>query len=112
MAEALARHGARRHQGRPSDTLNAAVAPLREVGLCVESMPAEGDVQTTSAAIGSSAARHGRLDILMCNAGIRHRKPLAESAEIGGVAVCLAAPAGSYLHGHLLAVDAGLISVA
>ncbi len=80
MAEALARHGA--HvviNGRQADTLDAAAAPLREAGLSIETMPADvGDVEATRAAIDGLAARHGRLDILVCNAGIQHRKPLAE----------------------------------
>lgn len=80
MAEALARHGA--HvviNGRQAETLDAAAAPLRAAGLSIETMPVDvGDVDATRAAIDSLAARHGRLDILVCNAGIQHRKPLAE----------------------------------
>lgn len=80
MAEALARHGA--HvviNGRQAETLDAAAAPLRAAGLSIETMPVDvGDVDATRAAIDSLAACHGRLDILVCNAGIQHRKPLAE----------------------------------
>ena len=46
-------------------------------------------------------------------AWVEGRTPLrrwAEPAEIGGAAVFLSAPAGSYVNGHLLAVDGGMIS--
>jgi len=37
-----------------------------------------GNLEATREAIDNLAARHGRLDILVCNAGIQHRKPLPE----------------------------------
>ncbi len=46
-------------------------------------------------------------------AWVEERTPLkrwAEPPEIGGAAVFLAAPSGSYVNGRLLAVDGGLIS--
>lgn len=80
MAEALARHGA--HvviNGRHAGTLEAAAAPLRAAGLSVQTLAVDvGDVAATVAAIDRLAEEHGRLDILVCNAGIQHRKPLPE----------------------------------
>lgn len=80
MAEALARHGA--HvviNGRQASSLDEAAARLREAGLSVETLPVDvGDVEATREAIDNLAARHGRLDILVCNAGIQHRKPLPQ----------------------------------
>ena len=80
MAEALAQHGA--HvviNGRDAATLETAAAPMRAAGLSVETLAVDvGDVPATQAAIDALAAKHGRLDILICNAGIQHRKPLPE----------------------------------
>ncbi|MEI8266528.1 MAG: glucose 1-dehydrogenase [Betaproteobacteria bacterium] len=80
MAEALARHGAHvAINGRHSESLERAAAPLRAAGLSIETLAVDvGDVAATSAAIDALAHRHGRLDILVCNAGIQHRKPLPD----------------------------------
>jgi len=80
MAEALAQHGA--HvviNGRHEDSLERAAAPLRDAGLSIETLAVDvADVEATRAAIDGLVARHGRLDALVCNAGIQHRKPLPE----------------------------------
>ena len=80
MAEALARHGAHvAINGRHSESLERAAAPLRAAGLSIETLAVDvGDVAATGAAIDALAHRHGRLDILVCNAGIQHRKPLPD----------------------------------
>jgi gluconate 5-dehydrogenase len=80
MAEALAQHGA--HvviNGRHAAALETAAAPLRAAGLSVETLAADvGDIAATRTAIDGLVAKHGRLDVLICNAGIQHRKPLPE----------------------------------
>ena len=80
MAEALARQGAHvAINGRHAASLEAAAAPLRAAGLSIETLPVDvGDVPAARAAIDALAERHGHLDILVCNAGIQHRKPLPE----------------------------------
>ena len=80
MAEALAQQGA--HvvlNGRHRETLDAAVSRLAEKGLAAEAMAFDvTDREAPRAAIGDIAARHGKLDILVSNAGIQHRVPLVE----------------------------------
>lgn len=80
MAEALAQHGA--HvviNGRHEDSLERAAAPLRAAGLSIETLAVDvADVEATRAAIDGLVDRHGRLDVLICNAGIQHRKPLPD----------------------------------
>jgi gluconate 5-dehydrogenase len=80
MAEGLAEAGATvLLNGRHADTLEATVERLRGRGLKAESLPF--DVTNGTAATGaieSIAARYGRLDILVANAGMLHRAPLAE----------------------------------
>lgn len=80
MAQAMAEHGA--HvviNGRNADTLEAAAAPLRRAGLKVDTLACDvGDDVAASRAIDELATKHGRLDVLICNAGIQHRKPLME----------------------------------
>ena len=80
MARAMAEHGA--HvviNGRHGDALEAAAAPIRQNGHLVETAAFDvGDVKAARAAIDGIAARHGRFDVLICNAGIQHRKPLPE----------------------------------
>lgn len=80
MAQAMAEHGA--HviiNGRHTAALEAAAAPLRAAGLKVDTLAFDvGDDVASCRAIDALAAKHGRLDVLVCNAGIQHRKPLAE----------------------------------
>ncbi|MFM7507848.1 MAG: SDR family NAD(P)-dependent oxidoreductase [Rubrivivax sp.] len=80
MAEALARHGAHvAINGRHAQSLEDAAAPLRAAGLSIETLPVDvSDIASARSAIDALAERHGRLDILVCNAGIQHRKPLPE----------------------------------
>ena len=80
IAESLARCGA--HvvlNARDGKALEARVAELHAQGLSGEA--AAFDVNDTVAAercVADIAARHGRFDILVANAGINHRAPLAE----------------------------------
>ena len=80
MAESLARCGA--HvvlNARDAAALDQRVAWLRDQGLSGESAPF--DVTDTAAAercVDDIVSRHGRFDILVANAGINHRAPIAE----------------------------------
>lgn len=80
MAESLARAGA--HvvlNARDEAALNARVTMLRSSGAFGEA--AAFDVNDTPAAercVADIVARHGRLDILVANAGINHREPITE----------------------------------
>jgi len=80
MAQSLAQAGA--HvvlNARDRQAIDTRVAELHAQGLSGEA--AAFDVTDTAAAeacIGSIMARHGRLDILVANAGINHRAPIAE----------------------------------
>jgi gluconate 5-dehydrogenase len=80
MAQAMAEHGA--HvviNGRDAGTLEAAAAPMRKAGLKVDTLACDvGDDAAASRAIDGLATKLGRLDVLICNAGIQHRKPLME----------------------------------
>ena len=82
MAESLARAGA--HvvlNARDGKTLDARVSELRAQGMSGEA--AAFDVNDTASAercIADIAARHGRFDILVANAGINHRAPITEFA--------------------------------
>ena len=80
MARAMAEHGA--HviiNGRHGPALDAAAALLRAEGHRIETLVCDvADTKAACIAIGDLAARHGKLDILICNAGIQHRKPLPE----------------------------------
>ena len=80
MAEAMAGHGALVViNGRHAPALEAAAAPLRQKGLAIETRAFDvGDATAARAAIDEITARHGRLDILICNAGVQHRKPLPD----------------------------------
>jgi gluconate 5-dehydrogenase len=80
MAESLARCGA--HvvlNARDAAALNQQVAALRDQGLSGEA--AAFDVTDSEAAercVDDIVARHGRIDILVANAGINHRAPITE----------------------------------
>ena len=80
MAEALAREGALVVlNGRDATTLNDATVRLRDMGLAAEAQAF--DVSQRGAprtAVESIVDRHGKLDILVSNAGIQHRRPLVE----------------------------------
>jgi len=80
MAEALAAHGATVILGaRHQDALEAKATTLRERGLSAEVAAFDvTDAAAASAAVGTVAERHGRLDVLVNNAGIQHRVPLTE----------------------------------
>ncbi len=83
MAEGLARAGA--HvvlNGRDARTLDAARQELAASGLAVSTAPFDvTDGGAAVAAVASIAARHGRLDILINNAGKVGRAPLAEFTD-------------------------------
>lgn len=80
MARSLTRAGA--HvvlNARDPQALDARIQELQAQGLSGEA--AAFDVTDTAAAeacIGGIVERHGRLDILVANAGINHRSPIAD----------------------------------
>ena len=80
MAESLARCGA--HvvlNARDAAALDQRVTALRDQGLSGEA--AAFDVTDSEAAercVDDIVARHGRIDILVANAGINHRAPITE----------------------------------
>jgi gluconate 5-dehydrogenase len=80
MAEGLAEAGATvMLNGRHADTLEAAAGNLRARGLQAEGLPFDvTDRAAAAAAFESILARHGRLDILLANAGTMHRAPLSD----------------------------------
>lgn len=82
MAESLARAGAHvALNARDDAALRARVAELHALGLSGEAVAF--DVNDTGAAehcVEDLAARHGRFDILVANAGINHRAPITEFA--------------------------------
>lgn len=83
MAQALGEAGAFVVvNGRDAATLDAAVARLKAAG--VEAAAVAFDVTDASARRAGVAAAHalkGRLDILVGNAGVQHRAPLAQWSE-------------------------------
>lgn len=83
MAEAMAAHGARLILGgRDAGSLEERVATLAERGQAASA--AVFDVAERSAtleALGALLAEHGRLDILINNAGIQHRQALTETTD-------------------------------
>ena len=80
MAEALAEAGATVVlNARSADTLNAEVKRLQGKGLKASAAPFDvTDAEACKKAIPAVVERHGKLDILICNAGNQHRKPLVE----------------------------------
>ena len=80
MAESLAQAGA--HvvlNARNQDALDARLAQLQAQGLSGETAGFDvTDTAAVEACIADIAARHGRLDILVANAGINHRMPITE----------------------------------
>jgi gluconate 5-dehydrogenase len=78
MAQALAEAGATvAINGRDGTTLEKTAGKLRDQGLRVEASCFDvGDLKGAEAAMEALLARHGRLDILVANAGITHRAPL------------------------------------
>src|SRR5262249_33047617 len=80
MAEALGEAGATVVlNGRDADTLKPAADRLRERGLKAETSAFDvTDRRAVDAAIQSIVAQHRRLDILIANAGVTHRAPLAD----------------------------------
>ena len=75
MAEGLAEAGATvLLNSRNASTLDAAVSILRGRGLNAEMLPFDvTDHDAAHGAIDAVISRHGRLDILIANAGINHR---------------------------------------
>jgi gluconate 5-dehydrogenase len=80
MAQSLARAGARVVvNGRDRSTLEPRVAALAAQGQAAEAAAFDvTDEQACAACIGDIVRRHGKLDILVANAGIQHRKPIVE----------------------------------
>jgi gluconate 5-dehydrogenase len=76
MAEALAAHGARVIlNGRDPATLEAAARRLADQGLAAETLAFDvTDADRTTEAL----EQIGRLDILVSNAGMQHRRPLLD----------------------------------
>jgi gluconate 5-dehydrogenase len=58
--------------GRTAEGVSAAVATLAEAGIAAEPLPFD---VTDDAARAGAVAQAGRIDILVCNAGIQHRAP-------------------------------------
>jgi len=80
MAQSLAGAGA--HvvlNARDGAALDARTAELRALGLSGEAAPFDvNDSAAVEACVSGIVARHGRLDILVANAGINHRAPIAD----------------------------------
>jgi gluconate 5-dehydrogenase len=87
MAEALAEAGATVIlNGRHANTLKAATDRIRDRGFIAESSAFDvTDHHAADAAIESIVARHRRLDILIANAGVTHRAPLADWTSEAGI---------------------------
>jgi gluconate 5-dehydrogenase len=83
MARGLAEAGAAVVlTGRSQATLDTAAAGLRAEGLAAETACFDAtDLAALTAAVADIEARHGRLDILVANAGIHGARPLAEWTE-------------------------------
>ena len=80
MAESLARAGAYVVlNARNQQTLDARVSELHAQGLSGEAAVFDvNDTAACEACVADIAARHGRFDILVANAGINHRMPIIE----------------------------------
>jgi gluconate 5-dehydrogenase len=78
IAEGLAEAGATvLLNGRKASSLDTVVSTLRERGLKAEKSAFDvTDIHAVNNAIDAVLARHGRIDILIANAGINHRAPL------------------------------------
>jgi NAD(P)-dependent dehydrogenase (short-subunit alcohol dehydrogenase family) len=64
---------------READGVKAAAAELARAGAEVSAHAADvADAEAVSAAVGAAVERHGRLDFLVNNAGVRHIAPLME----------------------------------
>ncbi|MEP7300471.1 MAG: glucose 1-dehydrogenase [Caldimonas sp.] len=78
MAQALAGAGA--HvvlNARDAGALASRIAELKALGLSGEAAPFDvNDSGAAEACVARLAARHGRFDILVANAGINHRAPI------------------------------------
>jgi len=82
MADALAQAGALVVvNGREAATLEMAVAQIKAAGGKAEAAPFDvADDAAQAAAVKAVMERHGRLDIVIANAGIQHRQPITEFA--------------------------------
>lgn len=80
MAEGLAEAGATVVlNGRDAATLDVRARELRERGLDATTAAFDvGDETAARAAVDAVVQRHGRLDILIANAGTHHARPLAD----------------------------------
>ena len=78
IAEAMARVGALVIlNGRDPEALASAARDLADAGLAAETARFDvTDEAAAAAAVADIAARHGRLDVFVGNAGIQHRRPL------------------------------------
>ncbi len=66
---------------RDSDALGEAARQITAAGGRCESVPFDvADEAAQSAALSAVMARHGRLDIVVANAGIQHRQALVDFA--------------------------------
>jgi gluconate 5-dehydrogenase len=83
MAQSLASAGA--HvvlNARDGAALEGRVSELRALGLSGEAAAFDvNDAAAVEACVAGIVARHGRLDILVANAGINHRAPIADFAR-------------------------------
>src|SRR5262245_15815810 len=80
MAEALAAHGARVIvNARDATAVATAAERIAAAGHAAEPMAFDvTDGAATLAAMAEIHARHGRLDVLVNNAGMQHRVPVTE----------------------------------
>jgi gluconate 5-dehydrogenase len=82
MAAAMAEAGG--HvvlNGRDQAALGAAAASIRDAGGAVEIAAFDvTDEVAVKSAIAAIVGRHGRLDVVVGNAGIQHRRPLLDFA--------------------------------